>query len=313
MPPGSLTMTTDRHPADTSAGGQLGSRPPVPEHSPAGRALLVHFSGTVVSVTVHTGANNLNRAPGRALICTLALVLTGCGTAGAGSPMAVPGTPPPPPVSSTSPGTVPSSASVRVHPGPATPVPGASSTRPAGGWTASGSSLGVDRASWPETFRGAQEVLTRLPDRLNGVARETYANAGDDEDPPHDAGASYGDRTSVTVFEAYRSNDPLDPHHAWGSATNVLAAAFGLGLACAKGSYRGTAPRPRYPGAGPGSTERAVTKPVWFSCRVAGAEGDDDYRAHAVGWTSGKTAWLVVTPNQRTTAGLVGALHEGLR
>jgi hypothetical protein len=49
---------------------------------------------------------------------------------------------------------------------------------------------------------------------------------------------------------------------------------------------------------------------VWFSCRVDGAEGDDEFSGYAVGWTSKKTAWLVVAQDQNATRGFVTALRD---
>lgn len=47
---------------------------------------------------------------------------------------------------------------------------------------------------------------------------------------------------------------------------------------------------------------------VWFSCAIDGAEGDEDLTGHAVGWTSGETAWLVVAKDKAAAASLVDAL-----
>ena len=41
-----------------------------------------------------------------------------------------------------------------------------------------------------------------------------------------------------------------------------------------------------------------------------GAEGDEDYKAHAVGWVSGKAGWLVIAPTQDKTRTLVTLLHD---
>ncbi len=87
---------------------------------------------------------------------------------------------------------------------------------------------------------------------------------------------------------------------------------FGLGLGCAKGSYRGTAPRPSYSGGGPAVTRKPLTRNVWFSCTIDGAEGDDSFTGNAVGWTSHQTAWLVVGQDKRTTQAIVDALRQAL-
>jgi hypothetical protein len=105
-------------------------------------------------------------------------------------------------------------------------------------------------------------------------------------DPPR----RYG---SVTLSEEYVTTDTADGKPELFSANNQLSTAFGVGYGYAKGSYRGTATRPAYPQGGPGVTNKRITKPVWFSCSINGAEGDDHLTGQAVGWTSKKTAWLV--------------------
>ncbi len=53
-----------------------------------------------------------------------------------------------------------------------------------------------------------------------------------------------------------------------------------------------------------------ATTPAWFSCRIDGAEGAEDFSAQAVGWTSSKTAWLTVGPDDVAVRELVTALHQ---
>jgi len=53
-----------------------------------------------------------------------------------------------------------------------------------------------------------------------------------------------------------------------------------------------------------------LKKPVWFSCEIDGAEGDDNFTGYAVGWTSKHLAWLVVGPDKETTRTAVEALHR---
>ena len=113
---------------------------------------------------------------------------------------------------------------------------------------------------------------------------------------PHDeyqAQLDYGRRGMIPVSAERMARDTPSGRKGLMSANNLLAVTFGLGLACAKGSYRGAAPHPAYQGGGPGVTRMPLTKSVCFSCRVDGAEGEDTYIEQAVGWTSGKTAWLV--------------------
>jgi hypothetical protein len=52
------------------------------------------------------------------------------------------------------------------------------------------------------------------------------------------------------------------------------------------------------------------TTPAWFSCRIDAAEGAEDFSAQAVGWTSAKTAWLIVGPDDAAVRELVTALHQ---
>ncbi len=46
---------------------------------------------------------------------------------------------------------------------------------------------------------------------------------------------------------------------------------------------------------------------------LAGAEGSEDFTGSALGWTSGRTAWLVVTPSADDTGTLVRALQPARR
>jgi hypothetical protein len=95
------------------------------------------------------------------------------------------------------------------------------------------------------------------------------------------------------------------------SADDLLAANFLLVMACAEGSYQGTA-RPAEGGLGPAPGGKPGTKRVWFSCAVEGAEGDENFTAHVVGWTSGKTAWQVLAPDEASLRSLVTAVHAAL-
>ena len=46
---------------------------------------------------------------------------------------------------------------------------------------------------------------------------------------------------------------------------------------------------------------------MWFSCDSA--QGDDNFKGHAVGWTSKKAAWLVVAKDQKTARCLIADLR----
>jgi hypothetical protein len=118
----------------------------------------------------------------------------------------------------------------------------------------------------------------------------------------------YGTVGSVSVYEEYEATDSADGKPERESANNLLSAAFGLVFACTKDSYRGTAPRPSYPQGGPAVTKKPLSSDVWFSCTVDGAEGDEQFTGQAVGWTSKKTAWLVVADSPSTARDLVDAL-----
>ena len=179
-------------------------------------------------------------------------------------------------------------------------------------WTADGPSFGVDRARWPTTVQAAGPALTRLPKTFAGKAVKTHsspAEADEDEETGATAGADYGDQVSLDIFEAYTTTDTEsgDPQRL--SAQDLMAASFGLVLGCAKGTYRGTAPSGE-DGLGPAVPEKPSADPVWFSCAVDVAEGDDDFVGHAVGWTSGETAWQVLGPDEATVRSFVTVVHD---
>jgi hypothetical protein len=48
---------------------------------------------------------------------------------------------------------------------------------------------------------------------------------------------------------------------------------------------------------------------MWFSCKIDGAEGDDNFKGHAVGWTSKKAAWLVIAKDEKTARSLIAGLN----
>lgn len=49
-------------------------------------------------------------------------------------------------------------------------------------------------------------------------------------------------------------------------------------------------------------------KPVWFSCRIAETQGEQFTDGQALGWTSGKSAWLILGDNESLVRSLVDAL-----
>ena len=184
--------------------------------------------------------------------------------------------------------------------GPSAAARTASGLPSGGSWSGSGPSFGADRVRWPGTLDGARAVLAKMPKTLGGKAGEVLYNSGDRDDPARDAGVGYGSLGSVAVFEEYTTDDTASGKPAVMSASSLLSASFGLMYGCAKGTYHGTAPHPMYPRGGPGMSEHPLKRPSWFSCRIDGAEGDDGFSGYAVGWTSKKTAWLVVAKDEKT-------------
>ena len=152
-----------------------------------------------------------------------------------------------------------------------------------------------------------------MPKTLGGKAGEVFYTSGDRDDPARDAGVSYGSLGSVAVFEEYTTDDTASGKPAVMSASSLLSASFGLMYGCAKGTYHGTAPHPMYPHGGPGMSEHPLKRPTWFSCRIDGAEGDESFSGYAVGWTSKKTAWLVVAKDEKTARALGGGPAGGGR
>jgi hypothetical protein len=111
------------------------------------------------------------------------------------------------------------------------------------------------------------------------------------------------------VGAEYVSNDTPTGERVLIHANNVLASSFGLGYACAQGGYRGTAPK-HEDFDSPAPTTSRSARPVWFSCPVDAAEGYDDFSGYAVGWTSGRTAWLVIARDATAARALVAALGD---
>jgi hypothetical protein len=171
----------------------------------------------------------------------------------------------------------------------------------------SGPSFGVDRAVWPADAKGASKLLNSLPQTFRGETLETYY-APPEEDFGASAGAQYGTSSTITVLDEYVTNDTESGKPELFRADQLLAASFGLGYACAEGSYRGTIqlfggesePGPEVP--------KRSSRTGWFSCRIDGAEGDEDFKGHAVGWTSRKAAWLVITEDAEAARALIAAL-----
>jgi hypothetical protein len=196
------------------------------------------------------------------------------------------------------------------------PTTAASASPSAGatGWNADGPSFGVDRATWPHTVKQAEPVLRDLPDTLDGFRREIARPPGETgeygESGPS-AGATFGEQRSVSIAEAFTTTETEDGKPATMSPDDLLAAYFLMGMTCAEGSYQGTA-RPSADGLGPARSGRPVRGPVWFSCRVEGAEGEATASGHVVGWTSGKVAWQALAPDEASLRTLVTAVHTAV-
>ncbi len=163
-------------------------------------------------------------------------------------------------------------------------------------------------------MEGARTSLAALPAEMNGEARELMPTLSDSEEGDGDqeagelAALSYGQELSVLVSDDTVSGQSGTPPEVVG-AQGKLAAMFGLGYACDPETYEGTIERsPEFPV--PGYAQVDAGTPAWFSCRIDGAEGAEDFSAQAVGWTSSKTAWLVVGPDDAAIRGLITALHE---
>lgn len=202
--------------------------------------------------------------------------------------------------------------------GPASATPAASSagpppsSPPPGSWSADGDSFGVDRARWPTTVAAAEPLLRRMPATFAGRPAEvdvTKAEPDEDGGSGAEGGVDYGDETGLSIAEAYVSTNTADGKPQKLSAKDLLAINFGLVFGCDEDSYRGTA-APSEGRIGPSLGKDQPDGPVWFSCRIRGAEGDESYTGHVVGWTSGKTAWLVLAPDVDTVRALVVAAHD---
>lgn len=172
----------------------------------------------------------------------------------------------------------------------------------------SGPSFGVDRVAWPADAKGASKLLNALPQTFRGETLQAYY-APAEEGFGASAGAQYGSVNSINVFDEYVTSDTGSGKPELFRAEQLLAASFGLGYACAEGKYRGTIElfggesEPDLDGS------KRSSKPGWFSCRIDGAEGDEDFKGYAVGWTSKKAAWLVIAEDEKAARALIASLE----
>ena len=224
----------------------------------------------------------------------LVVFLAGCGGAGTGTPAA--------PSSS-----VPASSSTPASKQSPADEPAGSSS-----WDTSGPSFGVDRVPWPATAKGASKLLESLPQRLDGEqVRVHYQPADKEEGYGATAEARYGRDFGISVSDEYVTSDTESGEPELFPAHALLASHFGLVFGCAQKSYRGTI-KPREGGGGPGFDPpkgKSASKTGWFSCKIVVAEGDDNFKGHAVGWTSKKAAWLVIAEDENSARALISGLE----
>ena len=155
-------------------------------------------------------------------------------------------------------------------------------------------------------MEGANSLLASLPEELGGERLELRDPGG------HSPGADYG--TFGTVF-VQREEDQEVPDRL--TAYQLLQAGFGLGAICEEETYRGTAAVPVLrEGEEEGALSRAEpgvqdgSTPAWFSCQPI---TEDDEWGHAVGWTSGTTAWILYARDEKAARTIITALHEAAR
>jgi hypothetical protein len=165
---------------------------------------------------------------------------------------------------------------------------------------------------------GARALLDALPEQLAGQARRMMPSSEDEPDDD-DAAASYAEVASVLVSDDAITGDAVadsgQPDDDGGTPPRVVIGAqrklgvlFGLAYGCVPDSYAGNVPAQSL--FGRPEDGQAASEPVWFSCDVNGAEGDETFTAKAVGWTSSRTSWLVIARDDATARSLITSLHE---
>jgi predicted small lipoprotein YifL len=155
----------------------------------------------------------------------------------------------------------------------------------------------IAAGEWAVDIDGATEFYDDMPATFQGwkVKHPHYYGPS--------TGVEYGPvNTGITAWSMAADKAVPD-------AKAALAVMFGMGMACDKSTYRGTA-EPERGGLIPGFGSDAKVDPWWFACEVAGAEGAPNYRAYAVGWTSGDLGWLTVTPDEQTSRELLEVMVE---
>ena len=235
-----------------------------------------------------------------AMTLSTLFVLAGCGaprSAEPAEPVA------PSPAASSAPSNRPPSS-------PSPPVsPSTQSAAPTS--AGSGASLGVEKVRWPDEFPAVGDLVRRLPKSLLGQDRKIVIDAKGDGDGGPGANVSYSADSLLNVGLEYEADDDGSGKPGTWTAGAELSSSFGLGAACKQGAYEGTIPSwPDFDGPAVAKTSESVQ---WFACPVQGAEGDENFVAHAVGWTRGKGAWLVFCPDEAAAKTLVSALIEAAR
>jgi hypothetical protein len=159
--------------------------------------------------------------------------------------------------------------------------------------------MDIDTIDWPKDVEGARALFKRMPEQLVGMRLSR----------PH----FYGNATGVVYRVGNKSAEAwvMGTDQSVKDSKSALAVMFGMGRACEKGTYAGTAiPMPG--GYGPGIAAGHAASPGedlwWFSCAVDGAEGDPKFTGHAVGWVSGDIGWLTVSPDERIAQSVIEAL-----
>ncbi len=165
--------------------------------------------------------------------------------------------------------------------------------------SAQGKTMGIDTVDWPQDVEGARALFKRMPEQLAGMRLRRPQFYGNSTGVEYHTG---GKSASAWVMGTDKSvKDPK----------TALSVMFGLGLACEKGTYAGTA-IPMTGGYGPGIPTGDAPTPAeglwWFSCTVDAAEGDPEFTGQAVGWVSGDIAWLTVSTDERIAQSLIEAL-----
>lgn len=158
----------------------------------------------------------------------------------------------------------------------------------------------IEAGEWAVDLGSATEFYDDMPATFQGwkVRHPHYYGSS--------TGVEYGPvNTGITAWSMAADKSVPD-------AKAALAVMFGMGMACDKATYRGTA-EPERGGLIPGFGTDAKVDPWWFACEVAGAEGAPNFRGYAVGWASGDLGWLTVTPDQRTSRELLEVMVERSR